>query len=342
MKPLVSTLLAIFLLLAAVAPVPVAAAPAAVTIPTFSIVSVVADKTVTIKTKNFPANDSFNVLMGFIGTRGVNGIKVTNISSGAGGSFTATFDIPAALQGQFQIAIRLQSSTGSGFFAFNWFFNKVGGTNIGGGTVPGGTIPTFTILSVVADKTVTIQTRNFPANDTFNVLMGKMGTAGINGIKVTSISSNAGGVFTATFNIPASLQGLQRIAIRLQSPTSGFFAFNWFFNRTAGTSTGGGTVPSTFVIPTFSIASVVRDSTVTITTKNFPANDNFNVLMGKMGTRGVNGVLVKSVSSGAGGTLSFTFDIPASLKGNFQIAIRLESPTSGFFAYNWFFNTTAK
>ncbi len=57
------------------------------TIPTFSIVSVVTDSTVTIKTYNFPKDLDFKVTMGLYGTKGVGGTLVSTTNSGAGGSF---------------------------------------------------------------------------------------------------------------------------------------------------------------------------------------------------------------------------------------------------------------
>jgi LysM repeat protein len=200
-------------------------------VPTFSIVSVVRDSTVTIQTANFPANDTFNVLMGTYGTQAVNGTKVGTYNSGNGSSKSATFNIPANLQGRSKIAIRLVSPT-SGYFSYNWFYNynssgTSGGTS-GIGVYTG--IPTFSISSVSPDNTVTIYTYNFPKNMSFNVLMGPFGTAGINGTKVTTINSGNGGSFSATYNIPASLAGSHRIAIRLQS-SSGYYAYNWFYNR---------------------------------------------------------------------------------------------------------------
>ena len=42
-------------------------------------------------------------------------------------------------------------------------------------------------------------------------------------------------------------------------------------------------------IPTISISSVLSDQTVTVQAQNFPANQNFIVTMGPMGTQGVNG-----------------------------------------------------
>ncbi len=212
--------------------------------------------------------------------------------------------------------------------------------------------PSFTILAVVRDQSVTIQTANFPANDSFTVTMGEFGTRGIGGVVVDTTKSGNGGSFQATYDLPASLAGSTRIAIRLHSPTSGFFAFNWFWNNTASVTTPPSPAPSPTPLPTpappgftgfptFSIVSVVKDQTVTIKGVNFPANDTFEVLMGAFGTRGIDGINVGSTKTGIGGALSATYDIPSGLAGSLRIAIRLQSPTSGFFAFNWFWNNTA-
>jgi hypothetical protein len=319
-------------------------------IPTISIISVDADKSVTIQTHNFLANDDYDVLMNYIGTRGVGGFVLTTINSGAGGTFNLTFDIPSQLKGQRQIAIRLESPT-TGYFAYNWFWNNSGGIPPTGSTpvpppLPPGVIPTFFIQSVVRDASVNIKTANFPANDSFNVLMNYMGTRGVGGILVDTINTGAGGTLSMSFNIPVALQGQRQIAIRLESPTSGYFAYNWFWNNTTGgiPPTGVTPVPPPLppgVIPTFSISSVVRDATVSIQTANFPANDDFVVTMNYMGTRGIGGVQVDSFNSGAGGSFAKTFNVPDFLKGQRQIAIRIYSPTSGYFAYNWFWNNNA-
>ncbi|HZD56211.1 MAG TPA: LysM domain-containing protein [Anaerolineales bacterium] len=202
------------------------------TIPTFSIVSVEKDKSVTIRTRDFPAKDSFDVLMGPFGTKGINGRLVDTIDSGKGGSFTANFKIPAFLRGSRQIAIRLESNTGSGFFAYNWFYNNTTGS--GSGSMPSGYtgFPTLSITSVVRNKTVTIKTNNLPPDDKFDVYMGAMGTKGVNGIKVDTTSSGKGGSQTLTYTIPGALKASYQIAIRMQSPASGYFAYNWFYNNT--------------------------------------------------------------------------------------------------------------
>jgi hypothetical protein len=204
------------------------------------------------------------------------------------------------------------------------------------------TIPTFSILSVVRDNSVTIQTKNFPANDTFDVLMNVMGTQGKNGIKVAVASSGKGGTLTKTFTIPAQLHGLKQISIRLQSNTgSGYYSYNWFYNNTTGSSSGNNGTASSTKIPTFTISSVVRNKSVTIVTKDFPANDNFDVLMNVYGTQGKNGILVDTIASGEGGSLTATFTIPAELKGLSKISIRLQSNKgTGYYSYNWFYNNT--
>lgn len=95
------------------------------------------------------------------------------------------------------------------------------------------TVPTIDIRGVEEGERVTIRVRNFPRNLRLNVLMGEIGTRGVNGILVDTISSGDGS-FTRTFDIPRSLADEDRIAIRLQSTTTGHFSYNWFDNRDFG------------------------------------------------------------------------------------------------------------
>jgi hypothetical protein len=336
MKGIFSILIAIVLIGVSIVPA-AASMGASITIPTFSIVSVVTDKTVTIKTNNFPANDTFTVTMGVYGTKGIGGIVVGTTNSGKGGSFVATYNIPSSLAGSSRIAIRLQSPT-SGYYAYNWFYNDTTDEV----TTPSGYkgYPYFFIESVTRDKSVTIKAHNFPANDKFTVRMGAYGTMGVSGIIVTTTETGAGGSFTATYDIPSSLAGSYRIAIRLESSTSGYYAYNWFYNNTTSVSPPSPPDQGYSGYPYFFITSVVKDQKVTINAHNFPANDNYSVTMGAYGTKGIGGITVGTTESGSGGSFSATYDIPASLAGSYRIAIRLQSPTSGYFAYNWFFNNT--
>lgn len=202
--------------------------------PTLTILSVARDSSVTFYANNLPKNDSFRVRMGLMGTRGVSGTIVGSFETGSGGRKKFTYNIPSKFHGDYRVAIRIESKTGSGYFAYNWFYNNTTGAGTGGKPSKNGYsgYPTMRILSAVRNTSVTVRLRNLPPNDEFRVLMGRYGTRGINGIKVISIDTEKGGNQTMTFSIPSDLHGLSRIAIRIQSKTgSGYFAYNWFFNR---------------------------------------------------------------------------------------------------------------
>ncbi|MBN1370662.1 MAG: hypothetical protein JW987_01785 [Anaerolineaceae bacterium] len=328
-------------------------APSPSAIPLIYIVDVKCDESVKISTDYFPANLDFAVLMNYYGTLGVGGTQVATVNSGGGGALAWTFDIPAFLKGSQRIAIRLEN-TATGYYSYNWFWNTCGSAapvpDPGSGVTPITGIPTFNITSVETDSKVSIRTYDFPANDKFQVLMNYYGTLGVAGLLITEVDSGAGGTLDFTFSIPDSLKGLDRIAIRLQSVKSPYYAYNWFWNNTTG-GTSPTPVPTTApgtpvvslppgVIPTIFIQAVAQDSTVTVVTNNFPANDTFDVYMNYYGTAGIGGTYVTTVNSGGGGALTFTFDIPASMKGQTRIAIRLQSSASGYFSYNWFWNST--
>lgn len=208
-------------------------------------------------------------------------------------------------------------------------------------------VPTFVIKAVDRNDFVTIQTDNLHLNDTYNVTMGKIGTRGINGIQVGTVSTTTSGRITKTFTIPDSLKGLSIIAIRLQSPTTGYYAYNWFYNADANLDLIGSpeeTPPSTGYsgYPYFFIAAVDKGTSVTINEHNFPPNTTFNVRMNWMGTKGIAGAIVETVSTNASGDLSDTnYLIPDFLQGSYKIAIRLESSTTSYYAYNWFYNNDA-
>ena len=326
-------------------------ARAASDIPTFSIVSVTPDQKVTIQTDNFPTGKDFVARMGTRGTLGIGGTEVGTINSGSGGSFQVTFTIPDALKGLALIDLRLDSTTG-GYYAYNWFANVSGGAAAPAGVVTSTYqgIPTFDIVSVIPNGNVTVQTANFPPDKNFTVRIGLYGTLGVDGIYVGSINSGAGGSFQSTFPIPSALATETRLAIRMESLSGSFYAFNWFPNGATSTAsptgtggTGGASGSGAAIytgIPTFTITSVSQDNSVTITTSNFPPNEDFQVTMGAYGSAGIGGTPVTTTSSGDGGSFSATYTIPANLAGSQRMAIRLASAAGGYYAYNWFWNNT--
>lgn len=97
-------------------------------IPTFTIVEVVKDVSVTIRTHNFPADRDFVVTMGAMYTQGIGGIVVDSFSSEAGGTSERTFAIPESLKGSYRISIRVQEPTANPYYSFNWFYNNTTGS----------------------------------------------------------------------------------------------------------------------------------------------------------------------------------------------------------------------
>lgn len=358
---------ALFLAIALLLPTIIGVSKASAAYPSFTIAEVKTDETVTILTQDMPKNLEFKVLMGEYNTKAKDGIEVARFNSAEGGSFQVTVNIADALKGRAQISIRIESLTG-GYYYYNWFWNKKDGGTWPGTTPttppttqtpapttaptqvpPSNVVPTFSIKSVDGGKTVTILAKDFPKGVEFTALMGKMWTRGINGIESGKITSSDTGAFEATFNIPAELANEKQIAIRLQAKTGGWYAFNWFWNSTATAPTQAPTqsptqaptqAPPAVKYPSFSIVAVEKDNTVSIEGKNFPASTEFIVRMGKMWTLGINGIEAGTLNTGAGGDVNGTFNIPAALAGLSQISIRLEAKTGGWYAYNWFWNST--
>jgi len=314
-------------------------------IPLIYIKTVDKNVSVTITGTNFPADQTFTVRMGAFGTMGIGGTIVGTKDPASGSAFNATYAIPAALAGASKIAIRLESP--QGYYSYNWFYNApppavTPATPVSTPIAGYSGIPTFSISAVEKNFSVTVLTSNFPVGQDFTVRMGEFGTMGIGGVVVATTASGSGGSMNATYTIPASLADLSRIAIRMEFP-SGHYSYNWFYNNTTGTAAPVVTpvspaVPGYTGIPTFMILSVVKDNTVKIQAYNFPAGQSFKLRMGEYGTLGIGGILVTTVNTGAGGNFTATYDIPAALAGKEKIAIRLDSASGYYYAYNWFYN----
>ncbi len=359
-------ILVVVLLLTMLIPAVFGISKAQAAYPSFTISEVKKDVSVTILTQDMPKSLDWKVLMGEYNTRGEKGIEVATFNSGAGGSMSATVDIPAALKGRAMISIRIESLTG-GYYYYNWFWNdKENGTwpveppapttTPAPTTIPVPTkapepVPTIEIKAVDPGKSVTITASNFPKNLEFVALMNKMWTLGIKGIEVGKLTSSGTGAFEATFNIPAEFKDHERVAIRLESTSGGYYSYNWFWNvsggvvvtpePTASPTPAPTSTPAPVVkYPYFNIVAVEKDKTVSVEGDHFPANTEFTVLMGKMWTMGINGTEAGSYNSGEGGKMTATFNIPASLAGYSQISIRLQAKTGGWYAYNWFWNST--
>jgi hypothetical protein len=337
-------------------------------IPTFDIVSVVPDEVVTIQTYDFPAGKTFHVLIGRYGAYGIWGMDVGTTDSGKGGTFTATFKIPAELKGVPMLSIRLEDRE-TDYYAYNWFKNGVvelatpettsDETATENTAVPAEELkhPSFIISSVNSGKSITVQGSDFPLYEEFNVLMGVYGTIGIGGEKVGVQKTGSKGEFTATYEIPADLKGAYTIAVRLDSDYSDYYAFNYFYNTTympTPVTTAEASSAATAVAtsetaanptaessyqgyPSFTVTKVTKDATIEIDAENLPMDETFTVYLSDF--NGTNQpIKAGTLDSGKAGKTTASFTIPADLKGVSQISVRLSGDTTGYFAYNYFFN----
>ena len=311
----------------------------------------------TLKFNNWRSNDKFKV---FVGENNDNydPIWVGLVYGKKPRSFTQTFDIPSALMNTREIKVELVSNfTGhSGSTAFknaddlevvtpageyDWFFIS---SAIAAKANKGKT-PYTQIINVVQDTEVTLTTYSFPEDIDFVVTMGLIGTRGINGIVVGTQNSGDGDSFTVTYPIPGQLKGQDVIAIRFESSTTDHFSYDFFHNldgysyiSDGSESLCGDWVLSPNTYPSTAVNSVSTDTSVTISGFNFTKNDEYKVLMGPIGTKGVGGVQVGTITTADNNTFTETFNIPASLQGQSPIAIRFESVNTDYYAYDYFYN----
>jgi len=214
----------------------------AATYPTFDIVSVVVDDSVSISTNLFPANELYYVYMGYNGTLGINGILVTKIWTGPGGTFKAKFYIPDELKGEDIIAIRLESPT-SPYYSYNFFYNTTSYTNYNYNVAPpppaatpkpgsgSSDFPTFNIVSVTKGDSVTVETKYFPPDDMWGVYMKDAASSVKTWYYVAGFNSADGGSFKATFTIPSQLFYKEKIAIKMYNLDEDYITYNLFENR---------------------------------------------------------------------------------------------------------------
>lgn len=208
-------------------------------------------------------------------------------------------------------------------------------------------VPSFEVVSVRADELVTIRTKDFPANTLFTIRMDRSGNNAVDGIVVGELNSGLGGAFEASFRIPAELRGMQTISVRLES-ASGYFAYNWFNNRTQGNQggipvTGDPGAPvsipnvgSESGKPYLEVIAVKANTTITVEAHNLPLNVTFRVRVGPFATFAKEQVQVMTVNSGSTGAIRFNIALPTLVYAEETITVRMDG--GGRYAYNAFKN----
>jgi hypothetical protein len=312
-----------------------------------SIVSVSKGVSVTVSVENMPANKEFRVLMNKIGTQGAGGTSAGTGKTNSDGSFTKTFSIPAALKNEAKIAIRVEATDKTGWYAYNWFTNNTSGSSSsssGGSSVPqtgASSSGSFSILDVEEDDSVSILVKNLPANRQFAVWFDwKNRSSVVKGVQAGTVRSDGDGEISTTLDLPAAVRDRHEVRVRLQSTSgSSVSAYIWFLNSDSDEEAGGSAPSGSLGIPYLVIGSVVEDETVTVTIHNFPARTELDVYMGKYGTQGEDGIYVDTVKTGKTGPLTVTLDIPNKLEGRENISIRVEATDdSDHYAFDWFTN----
>ena len=202
---------------------------------------------VTVKTVNFPPNQTFFVTMG---SRDANGFgnNVGTIQSGDGADREVTFTIPARIAHYGYIRLRAQTGHSSPYSAYISFFNPASpaefetrendGTQLGS---PNRDVdsrvlwlgnPTMKVCDVVAGQSVTIETYNLPTNLTYTVSMNNFGTRGVNGYQAqATVQPGNNATVRQTIDIPPQIAGNGVIAIRVESGI--YHTYNWFYNNNA-------------------------------------------------------------------------------------------------------------
>lgn len=305
---------------------------------------VVEDRYATIEAQNLAANTRYTVLFSRYGA-GVSGaIQVGRASTDRYGNLRADFNIPAKLVDVRRITVRLV--LGERVVAENWFYNATASGNTGGVDDDDSARNDMVLRVIDVDEgdEVTVRGLNFPAYADYYVYMADRQASNQRWIELGLFETRAKGDFEETFDIPAKLRNAAQISILFESRNGKTQITTWFYNdsnRDQDTDDDEEDVPS---FPFLSAVRVVRNDEVTIRFTNLPAGVQYNVYMGEIGTKGEDGILVGTVRSAKGGTVEKTFDIPASLRGDWAIAIRMEAPSRGSlaYAYNWFTNQTTR
>lgn len=303
------------------------AKPVSAANPSFTIAAVKVDETVTLNTRDYPANVNFTVRMDVAGNKAIDGIVVGHTNSGIGGAFAVTYKIPAELHGESTIAIRMESERG--WYAYNWFVNRTT-TSTPGETDPipvTGTKPALSFAGVEANETVTVEARNLPANTTFSVRVGPYYSFFRDYVYTPSVTTDANGYVKFSISLPEVVRDVSLVTVRLDG--GGRYAFNAFKNVDGGTTipvTSGGTCQIVSVTPSSPI-SRSGDFDAVWTIKNI-SNKTWDG----------NSVDYKYVSGSKLHKYETRYDLGQSVKPGetVKVTVDMVAPsTAGFYTVNW-------
>ena len=99
------------------------------------------------------------------------------------------------------------------------------------------------IIAVDKNNQIVVEAVNFPANQTWTVRVGPYYTFRGDAVEVTSFTSKAGGTFRFIVQLPAVVEDVDWVSVRLDSDQK-YLAYNAFFNVDRGDATTTGPQPS--------------------------------------------------------------------------------------------------
>jgi hypothetical protein len=184
--------------------------------------------------------------------------------------------------------------------------------------------PRISARAVDEDKTVVLVGAHLRADTRYTVYLSKFNKYPASATRVGFAVTDSLGSFTKTFKIPKKLVDVIRISVTITDDADDT-ATNWFINASAVGNTGGLGAPNF----TIRVTTFKRDAWVKIRTNNMPANVTFEVLMGKVGSRGIK---IGELMDEDGGAITEEFDIPDELEGKEELFIRLENRSLGYSA----------
>lgn len=303
------------------------AKPVSAANPYITIAAVKADETVTVHTRNFPANVNFTVRMDVAGNQAIDGIVVGQTNSGVGDAFAVTYKIPAELRGVSTIAIRMESA--EGWYAYNWFVNRSTSTTpVEPAPIPvTGSKPTLGFLGVESNETVTVEARNLPANTTFTVRVGPYYTFFRDYVYAPSIKSDANGYARFSINLPEVVKDVELVTVRIDG--GGRYAYNAFKNVDSGTTIPVTSSGSCLVVSVTPSAAVTRsaDFDAVWTIKNTGTT-----------TWDANSVDYKYASGSKLHKYEARYDLGKSVKPgeSVKVIVDMQAPsTAGFYTATW-------
>ncbi|MEJ2486200.1 MAG: hypothetical protein P8Y68_10745 [Anaerolineales bacterium] len=331
--------------------------------PKFWVSDVTRGESVTIRVAEFPKGRTYQVYIGIPGNYMSDAIHVGSLSDAKGINYSRTFNIPKEIRHQTHLAIyvwdKSDNSHGYDIFANDTGFNfktemsftpvhrssaQSAGKSVG---IFNG--PTVWIGKQGYPKTFNVAFNDFYDEGSYSIFIG-VNNDNFPSILVGYADETNGPRFTKTFDIPDSLKDADELKVAVVNAFnghSGSMAFIYddgyasvapkgFFTTTyVGDSTYQYDSKAT---PFTNILNVVPDGEVTLQVFNFPPDKDFIVKMGPMGTRGINGFVIGTQTSGEGGSFIATYPIPPQLYGSDYISIRMESTSSKHFVYDYFQN----